>query len=79
MNTPAGWEQRTLVLEALEKLTRELRSGAEWENDTLERFLEGLHALLGSIENSYLNEGDDIPADPWVVMADALLGARFYE
>jgi hypothetical protein len=67
------------VIEVLERLQAELLSGAEWENDDLGRFLEGFGALLGSIENAYINAGSPAPDDPWVLVAAALLGARFYE
>lgn len=70
---------RDRVVEIVEQLQAELEAGEEWENDTLARFLDGFGALLGSIENAYLNTGREIPADPWVLVGEALLGARNYE
>jgi hypothetical protein len=70
---------RELVLDALRNLLEELEGSVEWENDTLERYLEALHALLGSIENAYTNTGRAIPEYPWAIMAEALEGARYYE
>ena len=67
------------VVDILADLHRELETGAAWENDTLPRFLEGFAALLGSIENSYSNSGQPVPDDPWVIVGDALKGARHYE
>jgi len=57
-----------------------LAAGAEgWENDSLDRYLEALAELLGSIENAYENEGQPLPATAWSVMARVVRGARFYE
>jgi hypothetical protein len=72
----AGREQ---VLQVLEEIQSELVSGAEWENNTLERFLDAFAALLGSMENSYANTGRPVPDDPWVIVAEAFRGARQYE
>ena len=54
-------------------------AGQEWENDSLPGFLEAFGALLGSIDQAYLNTGRPVPEDPWVLLADALAGARHYE
>jgi hypothetical protein len=72
---------RDAVVEVVEELQRELRAGPEdaWENDTLERFLDGFGELLGVIERSYSSTGRDVPTNPWVLVADALRGARHYE
>lgn len=50
-----------------------------WENTELPDYLEALCVLLMSIENSYANTGRPIPEDPWIVIADAIKGARYYE
>lgn len=70
---------RDEVLEALDALQAELAGGADWENTTLDRFLDAFNALLGSIENAYSNTGRPVPDSPWTLVADALRGARFYE
>lgn len=70
---------RELLLGALGDLQAELAAGVEWENDTLAMFLEGFEALLGSIENAYINTGRPVPEDTWEVLADVFRGARFYE
>lgn len=70
---------RDRVVEIIEQLQAEIEAGKSWENDTLPRFLDGFGALLGSIENAYVNTGREVPSDPWVLVADALLGARDYE
>ena len=72
---------REVVLARLDGLVAELRSGGadSWENSSLERYLEALSALIGSIEAAYDNVSQPRPVDPWKVMADALDGARYYE
>lgn len=53
----------------------------EWENDTLESFLEGLSGFVYSMEGYYKNSGVniDLRTPSWRVFADALLAARVYE
>jgi hypothetical protein len=75
---PALQGRRTL-LDALDELHSELQSGATWENDTLPRFLEAFSALLGSVENAYVNTGREVPTNPWEVAAEVIRGARSYE
>lgn len=70
---------RDTVVAFLGDLSRELDEGADWENDTLSRYLEALGALLDSIENTYINNGEPVPQDPWELMIRALKGARHYE
>jgi hypothetical protein len=77
----AALEGRKAVVEVVEALQRELQTGLEepWENDTLERFLDGFGALLGAVGRSCTNTGRAVPTDPWVLVADALKSARYYE
>ena len=77
--TASGTAGRDVALAAIQELLDEVGAQDDWENDTLARYLEALHALLGSIENAYTNIGRSVPDNPWQVMADALLGARYYE
>lgn len=70
---------RDEVLEVLDALQTELASGPDWENRTLDRYLDAFNALLGSIENAYINTGRPVPTSPWTLVAEALKGARFYE
>ena len=74
-------EGRHAVLEAITALRHELEVGPdeEWKNDPLARFLDAFGELLGVIENNYANTGRQVPADPWVVGADAPGGARSSE
>lgn len=78
--TPATWRNREAVRWVLLELIDDFGTESDpWENTTVPAYLEGLWALLGSIENHYTNTDRDIPDDPWIVMADALKGARYYE
>lgn len=65
----------------VEALRRELdtRPEAEWENATLPSYFEAFGALLGVVENSYVNTGQEVPTDPWTLVARALRGARHDE
>ena len=74
-----GTSGRDGVVAILGELCGELDGGAEWENDSLRRYLEALGALLGSIENVYVNSGVPVPTDPWELIGRALTGARNYE
>jgi len=80
MSDLTGLEGRDAVVEVVEELRRELGADPEeWENDTLDRFLEAFGELLAVIESSYVTTGREVPKDPWILVADALRGARFYE
>lgn len=81
VDVSGGLAGRAHVLRAVDELGQELAAGtpARWENPTLERFLDAFGALLGVIEQSYTNAGRPVPLDPWVLVADALRGAREYE
>ena len=79
--SPQNSAGRDMVVEVLNSLVAELTGEPEesWENVTLERYLEALAAILESYENHYVNTGTSIPDDPWVIMSEALTGARYYE
>lgn len=81
MTEPSALDGREQVVEAVDELLLELRTGQidEWEYTTLASFLESFGALLGSIDNAYVNENKPVPADPWTIMAEVLRGARYYE
>ena len=53
----------------------------EWENNTLELFLQGLAGFVESMEGYYSNVGAkvDLERPGWRVFADILLAARVYE
>ncbi|MFI7005426.1 hypothetical protein [Streptomyces sp. NPDC050145] len=54
--------------------------GHEWENSTLDDFLEALAAWVHDSPGAYKNAGEQIPlAGDWVYMARALRAATLYE
>ncbi|MER5966203.1 hypothetical protein [Streptomyces sp. NPDC002057] len=54
--------------------------GDEWENNTLEGFLEALAAWVHDSPGAYGNAGEQIPPDgDWTFMARALQAATVYE
>ena len=56
------------------------RRGQEWENATLDRYLEALAAWISASPNWYRNFGQELPRDgDWKFMARALSAAVVYE
>jgi hypothetical protein len=52
----------------------------EWENPTLERFLDALAASLDGLDGLYANRGEQLPDPPtWKLLAEALVIASGYE
>lgn len=52
----------------------------EWENPTLERFLEALAAVLEASPGRYANAGERFPEQPtWKLLAEVLVAASGYE
>ncbi|MFI1371201.1 hypothetical protein ACH4UY_04210 [Streptomyces longwoodensis] len=55
-------------------------NGPQWENPTLDRFLEALEAWVAASPAAYRNHGRDLPPDgDWTFFAHALTAARIYE
>jgi len=67
------------VVEDLQEMVSELQAGAEWENDTLIRYLEALGAWIADCPGYYANNGRAVPSDGWEVIRDALKAAKIYE
>ncbi|MEV5790251.1 hypothetical protein [Streptomyces sp. NPDC052192] len=54
--------------------------GEQWENATLDRFLDALTAWIGSSPSWYRNVGQEMPAKgDWTLFARALSAAVVYE
>lgn len=72
---------REELVEFLGELHREFRHrGEEWENPTLDRFLEALAAWVNDAPGLYRNFGEELPADSsWDFFARALHAATIYE
>lgn len=52
----------------------------EWENTTLESFLEALSRSLNALPQLYRNFGETLPDPPsWKLFAEALVMATVYE
>jgi hypothetical protein len=52
----------------------------EWENATLERFLEAMAAYLGDLDGYFHNSGEPVPDQPdWHLVALLLVAASGYE
>jgi hypothetical protein len=73
---------RQSFIEFLENFHRDLLNNKqEWENKTLEDFLEALTRYATDIKGYYNNTNQNINVDipSWQVFADMLQGARIYE
>jgi len=52
----------------------------EWENNTLESYLEAVQAVLNDWPGRCKNQGKRLPRDPtWHLLAEVLLAATLYE
>ena len=57
-----------------------LANGGNWENDTLDSFLEALSAWVGDMDGFYQNQGLPVPDPPtWKSIAEMLTAASVYE
>lgn len=51
----------------------------QWENPTLEQFLQAMAAWLASFPQMYVNLGRPVPEPDWQFVADVLRAARVCE
>lgn len=52
----------------------------DWENITLEDFLEAMEAWVNDMEGLYLNSNEPIPKQPsWKTISDMLYASSMYE
>jgi hypothetical protein len=51
----------------------------QWENPTLEGFLQAMAAWLATFPQAYVNLGKAVPQPDWQFVADVLRAARVYE
>lgn len=65
----------------VEQMLGDLRTHpTEWENDTLERFLEALAASIRDLPGREANRGEPLPPQPtWKLLAEILVTASGYE
>ena len=81
MHDDAVLSGRDEVVDAINEIVTEIEQGEtdDWENTTLESFLEAFGLLVDVIENHYINTKQPLPRSAWTLVASALRGARFYE
>ncbi|MFI6262851.1 hypothetical protein [Micromonospora sp. NPDC051006] len=69
------------VARVVDEMLNDLREHpGEWENATLERFLDALSASLDALPQLYANRGETLLVQPtWKIFAEALVMASGYE
>jgi hypothetical protein len=69
------------VAEVVEQMLSDLRAHPdEWENPTLDRFLDALAGVLQGLPGYYANRGEQFPNAPtWAMLAGVLVSASGYE
>ncbi|MDA0644764.1 DUF7660 family protein [Nonomuraea ferruginea] len=73
-------QSREDLVRYVKSLHQELINGADWENPTLDRYLEALAAWMDSSPGFYRNMGQPEPVDAtWSFVAHALGAATIYE
>lgn len=65
----------------IDALRADLRTDeAEWENPTLEQYLEAMAAWIRVMDRAYENTSRNFPEKPsWKLFADILFAAKIYE
>ena len=64
----------------LTELQRDLKHPDEWENPSLDRYLEAMTGWLEDLEGFFLNRREPMPAAPdWRLVARLLYAGRSYE
>jgi len=68
------------LVEFLEVLIADYKANSEdWENVTLENYLEAMASWIGSMDAVYKNTSRTLPANPgWQEFANMLLAATMY-
>jgi hypothetical protein len=71
----------TDVVQVIERMLVDLQAHPdEWENSTLDRFLDALAGSLKGLPGLYANRGEQFPrAATWRIFAEALVSASGYE
>ena len=79
--SPEYVASKSQFLEFLAGLEADLKENpSEWENPTLDRYLEAMGAWVSSYENCYRNANRPLPAEQdWAFFAKVLSAARIYE
>lgn len=76
-----GIDSKEQLADFVAALLKDLESNqAEWENITLDSFLEAMESWIRSMDNYYKNTGQSAPVTPsWRTLADILYASRTYE
>jgi predicted Ser/Thr protein kinase len=57
-----------------------VQSSSEWENPTMDRYLDAMAAWVRDMDGYYRNAGENPPIQPtWRTVADILVAAKIYE
>ncbi|WML58103.1 hypothetical protein [Neobacillus sp. PS2-9] len=74
-------KSRADLIKFIKHLRMDLQSNrAEWENITLEDYLEAMEAWVNDMEGYYLNTNHPVPKQPsWKTIADILYASGMYE
>ena len=78
----AGWHHEEDVGRVIAQMREDLagRGSREWENPTLDRFLEALEAVLDGLPGHLTHQGKAAAAQPdWALLAHILVAATGYE
>jgi hypothetical protein len=81
LDDPSWVHSRTDLAAYVEKLSRAATAEADdWENPSLERYLDALSGFIGDMDGYFLNRGEPVPDQPdWAMIAKMLRAACFYE
>ena len=74
-------KNREDLIKFIHHLRKDLQSNsAEWENITLEDYLEAMEAWINDMDGYYLNNNQIPPEQPtWKNIADILIASGMYE
>jgi hypothetical protein len=77
----AGVKSREDLAAFVGALRKDLKTNKEeWENPTLEMFLEAMEGWIGSMDGWYSNKGEPPPESPtWQTFAHILHASKIYE
>lgn len=76
-----GVKTRADLVKFLAELNSDLKNHREnWENSTLESYIEALSAWVEDCDGYYLNQRKSVPENPsWKFLAEMMLAAKYYE
>jgi hypothetical protein len=81
MNTESIRSRADFILFVQNLHNEYLKNGENWENNTLDTFLEKIGAYAEDIDGYYLNrkQNENPEMATWKAFADILVGATIYE